>query len=68
MDGWLKGALDGAIRNAQDALATVTRDFRVKLLGAWGYLLWSVLAGGILCGFGLSPWGIGSEGIDPSRV
>lgn len=34
MDGWLKGALDGAIRNAQDALVAVTRDFRVKLLGA----------------------------------
>jgi citrate lyase gamma subunit len=53
MDGWLKGALDGAIRNAQDALAVVTRDFRVKLLGAWSYLLWSVFAGGFLCGVGL---------------
>jgi hypothetical protein len=53
MDGWLKYALDGAIRNAQDALAAVTRDFRVKLLGAWSYLLWSVIAGGLLCGFGL---------------
>ncbi len=53
MDGWLKGALDGAIRNAQDALAAVTRDFRVKLLGAWSYLLWSVFAGGLLSGFGL---------------
>jgi len=53
MDGWLKGALDGAINNAQDALAAVTRDFRVKLLGARGYLLWSVFAGGIICGFSL---------------
>jgi citrate lyase gamma subunit len=53
MDGWLKGALDGAIRNAQDALIAVTRDFRGKLIGAWGYLLWSVFAGGLLCGFGL---------------
>ena len=53
MDGWLKGALDGAINNAQDALAAVTRDFRVKLLGAWSYLLWSVFAGGLLCGSGL---------------
>jgi citrate lyase gamma subunit len=53
MDGWLKGALDGAIRNAQDALAAVTRDFRIKLVGAWGYLLWSVFAGGLLGGFGL---------------
>jgi hypothetical protein len=53
MDGWLKGSLDGAIRNAQDALAAVSRDFRGKLLGAWSYLLWSVFAGGLLCGFGL---------------
>ncbi len=53
MDGWLKGALDGAIRNDQDALAAVTRDFRVKLVGAWSHLLWSVFSGGLLCGFGL---------------
>jgi citrate lyase gamma subunit len=53
MDVWIKGALDGAIRNAQDALSAVTRDFRVKLLGARGYLLWSVFAGGLLGGFGL---------------
>ena len=53
MDGWLKGALDGAIRNAQDALSAATRDFRVKLLGARGYLLWSLFAGGLLSGFGL---------------
>ena len=53
MDGWLKGALDDAIRNAQDALSAVTRDFRVKLLGARGYLLWSVFAGGLLSGSGL---------------
>jgi hypothetical protein len=53
MDGWLKVALDGAIRNAQDAPAAVTRDFRVKLLAAWSYLLWSVFAGRLLCGFGL---------------
>jgi hypothetical protein len=31
----------------------VTRDFRVKLLGAWSYLLLSVFAGGLLGGFGL---------------
>jgi citrate lyase gamma subunit len=53
MNGWLRGALDEAIRNAQDALAAVTLDFRVKLLGAWGYLLWGVFAGGILSGAGL---------------
>jgi hypothetical protein len=52
MDGWLRGALDGAIRNAQNALAAATLDFRVKLFGAWGYLLWGVFAGGILGGAG----------------
>jgi hypothetical protein len=53
MDGWLRGALDRAICNAQDALAAVTLDFRIKLLGAWGNLLWGVFAGGILGGAGL---------------
>lgn len=52
MDGWLNGALNEAIRNAKELLATVTRDFRVKLLGTWSYLLWNVFAGGLLCGFG----------------
>ena len=42
IDGWLKGALDGAIGKAQDALVAVTRNFRGKLLGARSYLLWSV--------------------------
>ena len=53
MDGWLRGALERSLRNAQEALAAVTLDFRVKLLGAWGYLLWGVFAGGILGGAGL---------------
>jgi hypothetical protein len=53
MDGWLKGSLDGAIRSAQDSLSAVTRDFRVKLLGAWSYLFWSVFACGLLCGLAL---------------
>lgn len=53
MDSWLKGALDKAVHNAQDSLGTVTRDFRGKLIGAWGQLLWSVFAGGLLSGFGL---------------
>src|SRR5271163_1911325 len=53
METWIKGALEGSIRDAQEALAIVTRDFRLRLLGGWGYLLWSVFAGGILSGFGL---------------
>ena len=31
----------------------VTRDFRVKLLGDWDYLLWSVFLGKLLRGVGL---------------
>jgi citrate lyase gamma subunit len=53
METWIKGALEGSIRNAQEVLAIVTRDFRLRLLGSWGYLLWGVFAGGILSGFGL---------------
>ena len=50
MDVWIKGALDGAIRNAQDALAAVTRDFRVKLGGGWAWLLWASFGGGLIGG------------------
>jgi hypothetical protein len=53
MDGWLRGALDEAVRKAQDALAAVTLNFRAKLLGSWGHLLWGVFAGGILGAAGL---------------
>jgi len=53
METWIKGALEGSIRNAQGVLESVTREFRFRLLGSWGYLLWSVFAGGILSGFGL---------------
>jgi hypothetical protein len=51
MEAWIKVALEGSIRDAQEALATVTRDFRLSLLGTWGYLLSSVFVGGILGGF-----------------
>jgi citrate lyase gamma subunit len=50
MDGWMKGALDVAIRNAQDALVAVTRDFRVKLGGGWAWLLWASFGGGLIGG------------------
>jgi uncharacterized protein YbjQ (UPF0145 family) len=53
MEAWIKGSLETSIGDAQKALSTVTRDFRLTLLGAWGSLLWGVLASGLLCGFGL---------------
>ena len=48
MDEWMKGTLDNSIREAQKSLASVTTDFRVKLGGAWGHLLWGCVGGGVL--------------------
>jgi hypothetical protein len=50
MDEWMKVTLDNSIRDAQKSLASVTTDFRVKLGGAWGQLLWGCLGGGVLAG------------------
>jgi hypothetical protein len=50
MDEWMKGTLDRSIRNAQKSLASVTTDFRIKLGGAWGQLLWGCIGGGVLAG------------------
>jgi hypothetical protein len=50
MDEWMKGTLDSSIRDAQKSLASVTTDFRVKLEGAWGQLLWGCIGGGVLAG------------------
>jgi hypothetical protein len=48
MDAWMKGTLDNSINEAQKSLASVTADFRVKLGGAWGQLLWGCVGGGVL--------------------
>ena len=45
-----QGTLDNSIRDAQKSLAAVTTDFRVKLGGAWGQLLWGCIGGGVLAG------------------
>jgi sensor c-di-GMP phosphodiesterase-like protein len=50
MDEWMKGTLDNSIRDAQKSLAAVTTNFRVKLGGAWGQLLWGCIGGGVLAG------------------
>ena len=50
MDEWVKGTLDNSIREAQKSLVSVTTDFRVKLGGPWGQLLWGWIAGGVLAG------------------
>jgi uncharacterized protein YbjQ (UPF0145 family) len=53
MDGWIKGALERSMRDAQMALANVHRAFRLRLMGSWGYLLGSIFAGGVLAAFSL---------------
>jgi hypothetical protein len=50
MDEWVKGTLDNSLREAQKSLASVTADFRFKLGGAWGQLLWGCIGGGVLAG------------------
>lgn len=50
MDAWMKGSLNQTIRETQGALTSATTDFRVKLGGAWGHLLWGCVGGGILAG------------------
>jgi hypothetical protein len=48
MGEWMNGTLDNSIREAQRSLSSVTTDFRVKLGGAWGQLLWGCIGGGFL--------------------
>jgi hypothetical protein len=50
MDDWMKKTLEQSIREAQKALASATTDFRVKLGGAWGRLLWACFGGGLIAG------------------
>ena len=53
MDEWARAKLDASVKSAESTLAAVTRDFRVRLFGAWSSLLWSVFAGGVVAAAGL---------------
>jgi hypothetical protein len=53
MESWMTGKLNDSIKQAEGALGAVTRDFRVRLFGAWGSLLWSIFAAGLLAGASL---------------
>jgi hypothetical protein len=50
MNDWAKRTLEQSICEAQAALASVTADFRLRLGGAWGRLLWACLGGGLIVG------------------
>jgi hypothetical protein len=46
----VKKTLERSVREAQAALASATADFRLKLGGAWVWLLWACLGGGLIAG------------------
>ena len=50
MNVWVKKTLEQSVRDAQAALASVTVDFRGKLVGAWGRLLWACIGCGLMAG------------------
>ena len=50
METWVTGKLNNSVKLAEGALGAVTRDFRIRLFGAWSSLLWGVFAAGLLAG------------------
>jgi hypothetical protein len=50
MEMWIAGKLNDSVKLAEAALGAVTRDFRIRLFGAWSSLLWGVFAAGLLTG------------------
>lgn len=53
MESWVTGKLNDSIKLAEGSLGALTRGFRVRLLGAWSGLLWSVFPAGLLASAGL---------------
>ena len=50
MDEWVKKTLDHSMAEAQKALAAANSDFKSKLTGAWRWLLWGCVGGGMIAG------------------
>jgi len=54
LETWAEGILDQQLAKMSSAvnatLTSVTRDFRVRLYGAWSGLLWAMLGGGVIAG------------------
>jgi hypothetical protein len=50
MEMWVTGKLNDSVKLAESVLGAVTRDFRIRLFGAWSSLLWGVFAAGLLAG------------------
>jgi hypothetical protein len=54
LQSWAEGMLDQQLTKMSGAvnatLTSVTRDFRVRLYGAWSGLLWAMVGGGVIAG------------------
>jgi len=54
LESWAEGVLDQHLTKMSGAvnrtLMSVTRDFRVRLYGAWSGLLWAMVGGGVIAG------------------
>jgi hypothetical protein len=53
MDEWITGSVDRSVQQVGVALTAATRDFRVRLYGAWSGLLWAMMGGGAIAGLGM---------------
>ena len=57
LESWAEGVLDQQLTKMSGAvnatLKSVTRDFRVRLYGAWSGLLWAMVGGGVIAGLTL---------------
>ena len=50
MDEWVKKTLEHSMAEAQKALTAANDNFKNKLTGAWGRLIWACIGGGLLAG------------------
>ncbi len=50
MDEWVKKTLEHSMAEAQKALSAASSDFKSKITGAWGKLIWACIGGGLIAG------------------
>ena len=58
MDEWVKKTLESSMAEAQKALSAANNDFKSKLSGVWGRLLWACIGGGLIAGVLLLAGGV----------
>lgn len=50
MDEWVKKTLEHSIAEARKALTAANNDFKLRLTGAWGRLIWACVGAGLIAG------------------